>query len=79
MFSQDDRDYGYTTTVTHCIPTGDAHPIKQRYRRIPPHIFQEVKQHVQDLVAQGVLKERCSPWTSHAVVVMKKDGSVCLL
>ena len=75
-FSQNDRDYGHTTTVTHCIPTGEAYPVKQRHRRIPPHVFQEVKQHVQDLVAQGVLKESCSPWASPAVVVMKKDGSV---
>lgn len=76
VFSRNDGDYGYTTTVTHCIPTGSAHPIKQRHRRVPPHVFQEVKQHVQDLVAQGVLKESCSPWASPAVVVMKKDGSV---
>lgn len=73
VFSQDDTDYGYTTTVKHCIPTNDAHPIK---RCIPPHIFQEVKRHVQDLVAQGVLKESCSPWESPAVIVMKKYGSV---
>jgi len=77
VFSQDDTDYGYTTTVKHCIPTNDAHPIKQRHRSIPPHIFQEVKRHVQDLVAQGVLKERCSPWESPAMIVMKKYGSVC--
>ena len=75
-FSQNDRDYGHTTTVTHCIPTGEAYPVKQRHRRIPPHVFQEVKQHVQELVAQGVLKESCSVWASPAVVVMKKDGSV---
>jgi len=36
VFSQDDSDLGYTTTVTHCIPTGSAHPIKQRHRRVPP-------------------------------------------
>lgn len=76
VFSQREGDYGYTTTVQHRIPTGGAHPIKQRHRRIPPHIFQEVKRHVQDLVAQGILKESCSPWASPAVIVMKKDGSV---
>lgn len=76
VFSQGDGDYGYTTTVEHRVPTGDAHPIKQRHRRIPPHVFQEVKRHVQDLVAQGILKESCSPWASPAVIVMKKDGTV---
>lgn len=76
VFSQGDADYGYTTTVKHRVQTGDAHPIKQRHRRIPPHMFQEVKRHVQDLVAQGILKESCSPWASPAVIVLKKDGSV---
>ncbi|KAJ8375587.1 hypothetical protein SKAU_G00061670 [Synaphobranchus kaupii] len=75
VFSQNDSDYGYTTTVAHSIPTGNAHPMKQRHRRVPPHVFQEVERHVQDLVEQGVLKESCSPWASPAVIVIKKDGS----
>lgn len=76
VFSQNDSDYGYTTTVAHNIQTGDAQPIKQRHRRVPPHVFQEFKRHVKDLVAQGVLKESSSPWASPAVIVIKKDGSV---
>ncbi|XP_041958650.1 uncharacterized protein cuzd1.1 [Alosa sapidissima] len=76
VFSQHNSDFGYTTTVTHHIQTGDARPIKQRHRRVPPHIFQEFKKHVQDLVAQGVLKESCSPWASPAVIVIKRDKSV---
>ncbi|KAL7883683.1 hypothetical protein SRHO_G00013410 [Serrasalmus rhombeus] len=76
VFSKNDCDFGYTTAVTHSIPTGDAPPIKQRHRRVPPPIFQEFKRHVQDLVSQGILRESCSPWASPAVIVIKKDGSV---
>lgn len=76
VFSQHDSDFGYTTTVAHHIQTGDARPIKQRHRRVPPHIFQAFKKHVQDLIAQGVLKESCSPWASPAVIVIKRDNSV---
>lgn len=76
VFSANDGDFGYTTTVTHSIPTGDAPPIKQRHRRIPPQVFQEVKRHVRDLVSQGILRESCSPWASPAVIVIKKDGSI---
>lgn len=75
VFSQGEGHYGYTTTVKHRVPTDDAHPIK-RHRRIHPHVFQEVKHHVQDLVAPGILKESCSPRASPAVIVMKRDGSV---
>lgn len=71
-----DRDYGYTTTVKHNSPTGDANPIKQRHRRIPPHVFQEVKRHVQNLVVLGILKASFSLRGSPAVIVIKKDGSV---
>jgi len=39
-------------------------------------VFQEFKQHVQDLVAQGILKGSCSPWASPAVIVIKTDRSV---
>ncbi|RXN16347.1 Transposon Ty3-I Gag-Pol poly [Labeo rohita] len=76
VFSKSDTDFGYTTTVMHSIPTGDAQPIKQRHRRVTPHVFQEFKQHVQDLVSQGILKESRSPWASPAVIVIKKDGGV---
>lgn len=76
VFSKNDCDFGYTTSVTHNVPTGDAPPIKQRHRRIPPQVFQEVKRHVRDLVSQGILRESCSPWASPAVIVIKKDGSV---
>lgn len=76
VFSKDSNDFGYTETVTHDIHTGNTHPIKQKHRRVPPHVFQEFKKHVHDLVAQGVLKESSSPWASPAVIVIKKDGSI---
>lgn len=76
VFSKNDCDFRYTTSVTHNIPTGDAPPIKQRHHRIPPQVYQEVKRHVRDLVSQGILRESCSPWASPAVIVIKKDGSV---
>ncbi len=76
VFSKSDNDYGYTQAVMHDIPTGDAPPIKQRHRRVPPQVFQEFRKHVQDLVCQGILKKSSSPWASPAVIVKKKDGSV---
>lgn len=76
VFSRNDCDFGYTTALAHSVPTGDAPPIRQRHRRIPPRVFQEVKKHVQDLVSQGILRESCSPWAYPAVIVIKKDGSI---
>lgn len=76
VFWKSDLDLGYTTSVTHSIPTGDAPPIKQRHRCVPPQIFQQFKKHIQDFVSQGVLRESRSPWASPAVIVLKKDGSM---
>lgn len=75
-FSKTDSDYGYTTAVTHNIPTREAPPIKQRHRWVPPQVFQQFKKHIQDIASQGILKESCSPWASPAVIVLKKDGSM---
>lgn len=68
MFSKDEHDYGYTTTVSHDIPTRDAY---QSNRDII-----KSKRHVQDLVSQGIIKESCSLWSSPAMIVIKKNGSV---
>ncbi|CAH1233366.1 Hypp699 [Branchiostoma lanceolatum] len=43
-FANDDSDLGFTTTVVHDIPTGDAPPCQERYRRIPPALYQEPQQ-----------------------------------
>ncbi|KAI8482362.1 hypothetical protein Bbelb_399530 [Branchiostoma belcheri] len=49
-FAKDDSDFGFTETVTHEIHTGDAPPCQERYRRIPPALYQEAKDHVADLL-----------------------------
>ncbi|KAI8497995.1 hypothetical protein Bbelb_239390 [Branchiostoma belcheri] len=69
VFSTHKYDFGCTDAVTHRIPTGDAPPTREPYRRIPPALYQEVKQHVNDLLEQGVVRESCSPWASPVVLV----------
>uniref|UniRef100_A0AAV2JLM6 Reverse transcriptase domain-containing protein n=1 Tax=Knipowitschia caucasica TaxID=637954 RepID=A0AAV2JLM6_KNICA len=43
VFSQHEEDFGRTNIVQHQILTGDAAPIRQRYRPIPPMLYKEVK------------------------------------
>ncbi|KAI8512396.1 hypothetical protein Bbelb_090350 [Branchiostoma belcheri] len=76
VFSTHKRDFGYTETIKHKIPTGDTPPIRQPYRSIPPSLYKEVKQHVQDMLDQDVIRESCSPWASPVVLVRKKDGDL---
>jgi len=76
IFSRNDHDIGHTDLVTHRIELENEVPFKQRFRRIPPAMFQEVRDHLQQLLASGVIRRSHSPWSSNVVLVRKKDGSL---
>lgn len=40
VFSSHDEDYGCTDVIQHQIPTGEAAPIRERYRLVPPTLYQ---------------------------------------
>ena len=60
------------------IKLTDHQPFKERYRRIPPHLFEEVKQHLQEMVEMGAIRKSFSPWASALVLVRKKHGGLRL-
>ena len=74
-FALNDKDHGYTHTVFHEIPTGDAPPVRQRYRQLAPSLHQEVRVLLQEMLEAGVIHKSTSPWASPIVLVKKKDGS----
>ena len=74
IFSTGDHDLGYTTYVKHGIDLTDNHPFKQRHRRIPPAMYVEVRDHLHQLLAIGVIRRSHSPWSSNVVLARKKDG-----
>ena len=49
-FSKNDLDLGKCNILKHNIQLMDQQPFQERYRRIPPHLFEEVKQHLQEMV-----------------------------
>ena len=64
--------------LKHKIQLTDQQPFKERYRLIPPHLFEEVKQHLQEMVEVGAIRRCFSPWASAVVLVRKKDGGLRL-
>ena len=46
IFSKGDHDVGHTGKVEHRIDLLDDRPFKQRYRRIPPLMYGEVRAHI---------------------------------
>ena len=67
---------GKTDKVKHTIKLDDYTPFKERYRHIPPHQYEEVKQHLEEMLEVGAISKSKSPWASAVVLFRKKDGSL---
>ena len=61
IFSTGDTDVGHIKTVQHRIELEDEYPFKQRYRRIPPSMIGEVRQHLKLLLQSGIIRKSHSP------------------
>ena len=42
----------------------------------PPHLVDEVHQHIQEMLDSGAIRPSQSPWCNAVVLVRKKDGSL---
>ena len=51
----------------------DYTPFKERYRRVPPHLYEEVQKHLKEMVEIGVIRKSSSTWAS-AVVFGEEEG-----
>lgn len=78
VFSTDDDDLGFCDKISHTIPLTDDVPVKVPHRRIPPHMWQEVRDHLRKLLQQKVIRESSSPFASPVVLVRKKNGQLRL-
>ena len=76
LFALSLNKLGRTSLVQHEIKLSDSRPFKERYQRIPPHQYEEVWKHLQEMLAIGAIPKSTSPWASPVVSVHKKDGSL---
>ena len=65
-------DLGRFTESNHNIELTEHTPIKQKYRRIPPHLFQAVKEEIDMLLDTGVIIPSVSPYSSPISIAVKK-------
>lgn len=73
MFSKGDTDIGYCPFVEHHIELNDETPFKQRFRRIPPSMLDEVRDHIEQQLSAGIIRRSHSPFSSNVVLVRKKN------
>ena len=76
IFALEDTELGCTDVVEHKIKLSDPRPFKDRYRRILPTQYEEVRAHLQEMLKAGAIWKSVSPWASPVVLVWKKDGSL---
>ena len=76
LFALNLKELGRTSLVQHEIKLSNSKPFKERYRRIPPHQYEEVWKHLQEMLAIGAIRKSTSPWASPVVLVHKKDRSL---
>ena len=72
-FSKTDMDLGRAANVKHHIILTDPIPFKERYRRIPPQLYDEVRNHLQEILRLSAIGRSCSPCPSAIVLVRKKN------
>jgi len=75
MFSRNETDIGQCSSIKHKIDLTDSIPFTQR---IPSIMMEEVRQHIEQLLAGGIIRPSKSPWTSNVVLVRKKNGKLRL-
>ena len=78
IFSTSDNDIGHCDMIKHRIDLmeGKETPFKEKHRRIPPMMIDEVRNHLEQLLSAGIIKKSKSPWASNVVLVRKKNGSL---
>ena len=74
VFALTPDELGRTGIIKYTTDTGDSAPIRSRPYRIPEAKKATVDQHIDDMLARGIICESISPWAAPIVLVSKKDG-----
>ena len=76
LFALNLKKLGKTSLVQHDINLDEMTLFKEQYRRIPPHQYEEVRKHLQEMLYIGAICRSTSPWAGLVVLDFKKDGRV---
>ncbi|UYV66609.1 K02A2.6-like [Cordylochernes scorpioides] len=66
---------GKTNLAKHRIDTENAKPIKHKPHRVSPKERDIIKEQIQDMLQEGVIRASSSPWAFPVILVRKRDGN----
>ena len=72
LFMHSDLDLGKTALIKHKIGVTDQMPFKECYWCIPPHMCDNVRAHIQEMLDIGAIQKSHNPWASTVVLVWKR-------
>ena len=76
VFAFSESDLGRTSKLKHQIYTGNAPPVRQAVRRVPPQRRQQVHELLNRMLKDDIIQPSSSPWAAPVVLVKKKNGSL---
>ena len=77
IFSLDPAELGCTHSTESTIKVTDDTLFKEWFRRIPPPMIEEVRNHLKEMLESGAIRPSQSTWCNAMVLVRKKDSSLC--
>ncbi|UYV70128.1 K02A2.6-like, partial [Cordylochernes scorpioides] len=66
---------GKTNLAKHRIDTENAKPIKHKPYRVSPKERDIIKEQIQDMLQDGVIRASSGPWAFPVILVRKRDGN----
>lgn len=75
IFAKDLSELGETNVYEHNIDTHpDARPVRMPFYRANPNLQEEIRKHVDDMLANDIIEPSNSIWHSPVVMVKKRSG-----
>ena len=76
LFSKGITYFRICDLVKHKINLTDEIPFKHPHRKKPHALFQEVREHLKEMIEAESIRPSSSPYSSNVVIVRKKDGTI---